>query len=89
LKAEHTRQDFARERDAERARILAELHDGLGPALPGMRMQVQAELRGNPSPILTSLATDLAQAWGDLRRIVSGLTPSAWSRPTWLGRSSA
>jgi signal transduction histidine kinase len=77
VEAEHARQDVARERDAERARILGDLHDGLGPVLAGMSMRVQAEVRRNATPLLSSLATDLAHARGDLRRIVSGLTPSA------------
>ena len=74
---EHARQDVARERDAERARILRDLHDGLGPVLAGMSMRVQAELRRSPTPLLESLAPELAEARGDLRRLVSGLTPSA------------
>ena len=77
VEAEHARQDIARERDAERARILGDLHDGLGPVLAGMSMRVQAHLRRSPNPLLESLAPELAEARGDLRRIVSGLTPSA------------
>jgi signal transduction histidine kinase len=77
VEAEHARQDVARERDAERARILGDLHDGLGPVLAGMSMRVQAELRRSPTPFLESMAPELAEARGDLRRIVSGLTPSA------------
>ncbi|MFI7065185.1 sensor histidine kinase [Kribbella sp. NPDC050124] len=77
VEAEHARQDVARERDAERTRILGDLHDGLGPVLAGMSMRVQAELRRSPTPLLESLAPELAEARGDLRRIVSGLTPSA------------
>ena len=42
-----------------------------------MSMRVQAELRRSPTPLLESLAPELAEARGDLRRIVSGLTPSA------------
>jgi signal transduction histidine kinase len=77
VEAEHARQDVALERDAERARILGDLHDGLGPVLAGMSMRVQAELRTSPTPLLQSLATALAESRGDLRRIVAGLTPSA------------
>ncbi|GAA4413535.1 hypothetical protein GCM10023168_36510 [Fodinibacter luteus] len=77
VEAEQARQGLARERDAERARILRDLHDGLGPVLAGMSMRVQAELRRSPSPVLASLAPQLAEARADLRRIVSGLTPSA------------
>ncbi len=77
VEAERAREDVARERDGERARILGDLHDGLGPVLAGMSMRVQAELRQRPTPLLESLAPELAEARGDLRRIVSGLTPSA------------
>lgn len=77
VEAEQARRDVARERDAERARILGDLHDGLGPVLAGMSMRVQAELRRTPTPLLAALAPELAEAKGDLRRIVSGLTPSA------------
>ncbi len=76
VEAEHARQDVARERDVERARILRDLHDGLGPMLAGMSMRVHAELRRSPTPLLRTLAPQLARARGDLRRIVSGLTPS-------------
>ena len=81
VEAEHARFDVARERDAERTRILGELHDGLGPALAGMSMRVQASLRSAPAPehasLLADLADGLAASRTDLRRIVSGLTPSA------------
>ncbi len=81
IEAEHARFDVARERDAERARILGDLHDGLGPALAGMSMRVQASLRSSPAPehaaLLADLADGLAASRTDLRRIVSGLTPSA------------
>ncbi|MBG0565866.1 sensor histidine kinase [Actinoplanes aureus] len=76
VEAGHARRDLARERDTERARILGDLHDGLGPVLVGMSMRVRAELRHRPSPVLEALAGDLADCRSDLRRIVSGLTPS-------------
>ncbi len=77
VEAEEARRAVARERDSERVRILGDLHDGLGPVLAGMSMRVQAELRSNPTPLLEALAPDLAEARGDLRRIVAGLKPSA------------
>jgi signal transduction histidine kinase len=77
IEADHARQDVARERDLERARILGDLHDGVGPVLAGLSMRVQAELRREPTPLLEALARELADCRGDLRRIVSGLTPSA------------
>jgi signal transduction histidine kinase len=76
VEADHARRDLARERDAERARILGDLHDGLGPMLVGMSMRVRAEVRRHPTPLLEALASELADCRGDLRRIVSGLTPS-------------
>jgi signal transduction histidine kinase len=80
VEAEHARRDVARERDAERKRVLEDLHDGLGPVLAGMSMRVQAALRTAASPqtagLLTDLAADLAASRTDLRRIVAGITPS-------------
>jgi signal transduction histidine kinase len=76
VEADHARRDVARQRDAERARILGDLHDGLGPVLVGMGLRVRAELRRQPSPLLEALAGELATCRGELRRIVSGLTPS-------------
>ena len=77
IEADHARVDVARERDLERSRILGDLHDGVGPVLAGLSMRVQAELRRDPTPLLRALAKELADCRGDLRRIVSGLTPSA------------
>jgi signal transduction histidine kinase len=77
VRAELARRDVARQQEQERSRILGDLHDGVGPQLAGLSMAVQAELRRSPTPLLESLASELASARGDLRRIVSGLTPSA------------
>jgi signal transduction histidine kinase len=76
VEAEHARRDVARERDAERSRILADLHDDLGPVLAGMSMRVQAARRMSGESWVDDLAADLAACRADLRRIVSGLTPS-------------
>lgn len=80
VETEHARRDVARERDAERRRVLGDLHDGLGPVLAGMSMRVQAALRTATSPdaaaLLGDLASDLAASRTDLRRIVAGITPS-------------
>jgi signal transduction histidine kinase len=80
VEAEHARRDVARERDAERRRVLGDLHDGLGPVLAGMSMRVQAALRtadsSGAADLLTDLAADLAASRTDLRRIVAGITPS-------------
>jgi signal transduction histidine kinase len=80
VEAEHARRDVARERDAERKRVLGDLHDGLGPVLAGMSMRVQAALRtaesSDAETLLKDLAADLAASRTDLRRIVAGITPS-------------
>ena len=76
VEADHARRDVSRQRAAEQTRILGDLHDGLGPLLVGMSMRVRAELRRRPTPLLEALADELADCRGELRRIVSGLTPS-------------
>jgi signal transduction histidine kinase len=80
VEAEHARRDVARERAAERKRVMGDLHDGLGPALAGMSMRVQANLRTTTSPeyaaLLADLAEGLATSRADLRRIVAGIAPS-------------
>lgn len=80
VEAEHARRDVARERDAERKRVLGDLHDGLGPALAGMSMRVQADRRTATSlehaTLLADLAEGLATSRTDLRRVVAGITPS-------------
>ncbi len=77
---EHARRDVTREREVERRRILNDLHDGLGPLLAGMSMRVQGAMRSQADPevaaLLGDLATDLATSRADLRRMVSGLTPT-------------
>ena len=77
VQAEHARRDVLRERDDERRRVLSDLHDGIGPLLAGLRMRVQARVRSDPSDWLRDLADELAEVRGELRRVVSGLTPSA------------
>jgi signal transduction histidine kinase len=80
VEAEHARRDLSRERDAERRRILGDLHDGLGPVLAGMSMRVQATLRSSPpseySALLSDLSAGLAASRTDLRRIVAGIAPT-------------
>ncbi len=81
VEAQHARRDVTRERDAERTRILGDLHDGLGPVLAGMSMRVKAATRITTDPraaaVLSELAADLAASRTELRRLVSGLAPPA------------
>lgn len=78
IDAEYARNDVAHQRDLERARILADLHDDLGPVLVGMSMRVQAARETHHLSELDALASDLASCRADLRRIVSGLLPAAF-----------
>ena len=75
--ADYARHDVVHQRDLERARILADLHDDLGPALAGMSMRVRAVSATHQLSELDDLGKDLAACRADLRRIVSGLTPNA------------
>lgn len=77
IDAEYARHDVAHQRDLERSRILADLHDDLGPVLAGMSMRVQAAREAHRLPELDDLADDLAACRADLRRIVSGIAPVA------------
>lgn len=75
VEARHARNDVIQQRQVERARILADLHDDLGPALAGMGMRVEAARATGTEVDLAALADDLAACRADLRRIVSALTP--------------
>jgi signal transduction histidine kinase len=75
VEAQHARNEVIQQREAERARILADLHDDLGPALAGMGMRVEAARATGTGLDLGALAGDLAACRADLRRIVSALTP--------------
>lgn len=77
IDAQRARVELANERTAERARILSDLHDDLGPVLAGMSMQVAAAQAERPLPELDTIADGLRMCRSDLRRIVSGLTPPA------------
>lgn len=69
-------------REEERRRLRREMHDGLGPALAGMALQLDS-LHGRlaDDPALASRAARLRErartAVADVRRIVDGLRPAA------------
>ncbi|MGL5819826.1 MAG: GAF domain-containing sensor histidine kinase [Phycicoccus sp.] len=69
------------DRERERLRLRRELHDGLGPGLAGMRLQVTAAARSTDRTrvdgILAGLVDDLDTISGDMRRIVDELRPPA------------
>jgi two-component system, NarL family, sensor kinase len=69
-------------REEERLRLRRDLHDGLGPSLAGMAMQVRTAHRlGANSPgvedILQSLGDDLGRCMREVRQLVDQLRPPA------------
>lgn len=68
-------------REEERLRIRRDLHDGLGPMLASMRLQLGAArrgLRGEPEvaeALLDELRGDVAEATAAIRRLVYNLRP--------------
>ena len=70
-------------REGERRRLRHELHDGLGPALSALRLQVDGVRASCPDQlavILQDASADLGQAVDELRRITDGLAPGALDR---------
>ncbi len=71
--------------EEERRRIRRDLHDGLGPTLASMKLQVAALRRtlggsrepisDRPCPALDELEATVAEATADIRRLVDGLRP--------------
>jgi two-component system NarL family sensor kinase len=70
-------------REEERRRLRRDLHDGLGPALPGLAFKADAArntLRAEPaqaSELLGALRADTTAAIADIRRLVYDLRPPA------------
>ncbi|WP_434811879.1 sensor histidine kinase [Microbacterium sp. bgisy189] len=82
------RADAARAREAERATIHRELHDGLGPLLTGASYRLDAvrnQLDAAPQGVDADLATigaDLRTAIDEVRRVVYGLRPAELEQGT-------
>ncbi len=88
------RQQLVLAREQERRRLRHDLHDGLGPALAGMGLQVdtvQALLAAGRSPDqrLEALRRGLADTVVEVRRIVEGLRPPAIDELGLFGAVSA
>jgi two-component system NarL family sensor kinase len=80
---QRAREQLVTTREEERRRLRRDLHDGLGPTLAGMVMQLDAAsnvLRRDPSavePVLAGLRSAAQDAVGDIRRLVYELRPPA------------
>jgi signal transduction histidine kinase len=69
-------------REEERRRLRHDLHDGLGPALSGLRLQIDAARTGIDPGSATAVqlgtaSAGIGQAITELRRITDGLAPAA------------
>lgn len=77
-----SRKQLVLAREEERRRLRHDLHDGLGPALSGLRLQVDAVVAGVPggsaaAAPLAGVSAGIGQAISELRRITDGLSPAA------------
>jgi two-component system, NarL family, sensor kinase len=77
-----SRERLVMAREEERRRLRRELHDGLGPTLAGMSMQVRAahnllSQEGRARRILVDLAGDLRRCTAEVRQLVDQLRPPA------------
>ena len=76
-----SREQLVAAREEERRRIRRDLHDGLGPTLAGLRMQLSAlrhSVRDDPAAaeaLIDSLRDDVRAATADIRRLVYDLRP--------------
>lgn len=73
---QRAREQLVRTREDERKRLRDDLHDGLGPALVGIRFTIRALIRG-ASPPPRQLEDELADCSREVTRLVEGLRPPA------------
>ncbi|MGI8946999.1 MAG: sensor histidine kinase [Ornithinimicrobium sp.] len=75
------REHLVRAREEERLRLRHDLHDGLGPALAGTRMQLSAARSrvgdDGATRLLDGSLEVLAECTAEVRRLVDGLRPAA------------
>lgn len=80
---QRARNELVRTREEERRRVRNDLHDGLGPQLAGIGLQLditRSHLGADNSEALATLArakSALGEAIDDIRRLVNGLRPPA------------
>lgn len=75
------RERIVASREQERVRLRNDLHDGLGPALVGLRIQAAAYARGSAEPAISTafhqIAEDAAGCVAEVSRVIEGLRPAA------------
>lgn len=78
---QRVRESLVLSREDERRRLRRDLHDGVGPALAGIALGVDAALRvlgrddARARELLTAVRDELDDAIADVRRAVEGLRP--------------
>jgi signal transduction histidine kinase len=75
LEAERDRVVTAAE--AERDRLRADLHDGLGPSLSGIGLGLEALADSHGGPLLRRIQDEVATAFAEVRRILDDQRPAA------------
>lgn len=86
-----SREKLVLTREEERRRVRRDLHDGLGPALASLTLQIDAArnlLPRDPAEaeaLLVSLKEQVKSALADVRRLVNGLRPPALDQLGLLG----
>lgn len=79
-------QRVVRATDAERRRIRAELHDGVGAGLTAVRLKVDAahqlvdQRPARAAEMLESASSDIGSVLEDVRRLIDGLRPAVLDR---------
>lgn len=78
----HSRERIVRGREEERRRLRRDLHDGLGPRLSGLLMQIgagQVALRRGslPPDLLATVEAELRTCVAEVRRVIDDLRPPA------------
>lgn len=80
---QRARERLVTAREEERRRLRRDLHDGLGPALAGIRFKAETarallpEGAGPAATHLQGLSEEIARTVADVRRLVEGLRPPA------------
>jgi signal transduction histidine kinase len=80
---QRSREQLVTAREEERRRIRRDLHDGLGPAMAGLTLKIDAvgeELEADvaaAAAMLVDLKADVQAAIADIRRLVYDLRPPA------------
>jgi signal transduction histidine kinase len=81
--AQSARERLVTAREEERRRLRRDLHDGLGPSLAGITMEIQAaRALMIDDPMRADAMLDAAESWSraaihEIRRVVYGLRPPA------------